>query len=198
MKKVELHTERLLLRAPVMADVEHITAACQDPDIQRWVPIPVPYSETDALSYVRDYSDRGWESGNCCTWAIVHDGHFAGAIGLDGIAGEEPTIGYWMEPGSRRNGLLDSRLPGHSEGDVAFDESLNPEFACCVDEPDFIKQGWDAIPARRSREKIIALRDDEIDGVWHRDGGGDRFLETAPVRGRVYRRLLTSAKSRKE
>lgn len=111
MKKVELHTERLLLRAPVMADVDQITAACQDPDIQRWVPIPVPYSETDALSYVRDYSDRGWESGNCCTWAIVHDGHFAGAIGLDGIAGEEPTIGYWMGPASRRNGLLSESVP---------------------------------------------------------------------------------------
>ena len=62
MKKVELHTERLLLRAPVMADVEQIPAARQDPGIQRWVPIPVPHSETDALSYVRDYSDRGWES----------------------------------------------------------------------------------------------------------------------------------------
>ena len=31
MKKVELRTERLLLRAPVMADVEQITAARQDP-----------------------------------------------------------------------------------------------------------------------------------------------------------------------
>ena len=111
MKKVELRTERLLLRVPVVADVEQIATACQDPDIQRWVPIPVPYNETDALSYVRDYSDRGWVSGNCCTWAIVHDGHFAGAIGLDGIAGEEPTIGYWMAPASRRNGLLSEALP---------------------------------------------------------------------------------------
>ena len=111
MKKVELRTKRLLLRAPAIADVQQIVAACQDPDIQRWVPIPVPYSETDALSYVRDYSDRGWESGNCCTWAIVHDGRFAGAIGLDAVASAEPTIGYWMEPASRRKGLLSESVP---------------------------------------------------------------------------------------
>lgn len=34
MKKVELHTNRLLFRAPVLADVEQILAACLDPDIQ--------------------------------------------------------------------------------------------------------------------------------------------------------------------
>jgi len=52
MDKVELRTERLLLRAPSPSDVEAITAACQDPEIQRRIPIPVPYTRSDAERYV--------------------------------------------------------------------------------------------------------------------------------------------------
>jgi hypothetical protein len=41
-------TRRLLLEAPSATDIDAITAACRDPDIQRWVPIPVPYARQEA------------------------------------------------------------------------------------------------------------------------------------------------------
>ena len=44
----QLCTRRLLLEAPSATDIDAITAACQDPDIQRWVPIPVPYARQEA------------------------------------------------------------------------------------------------------------------------------------------------------
>lgn len=106
MDKVRLHTERLLLEAPSSTDVDAITAACQDPEIQRWVPIPVPYTRQDAEGYVTGYSDSGWASGRGCTWAIRNDGEFAGVIGLDSIGGGQATIGYWMAPRFRGCGLL--------------------------------------------------------------------------------------------
>ena len=72
---------------PSLADIDVITAACQDLEIQRWVPIPVPYTRREAEEYVTEYSDSGWATGKCCTWAIHTDNEFAGAIGLDGIGG---------------------------------------------------------------------------------------------------------------
>lgn len=63
MDKLRLRTGRLLLEAPSATDIEAITAACQDPEIQRWVPIPVPYALREAEEYVTAYSDSGWASG---------------------------------------------------------------------------------------------------------------------------------------
>ena len=106
MNKVQLRTERLLLRAPSLIDVEAITAACQDPEIQRRVPIPVPYTRTEAEGYVTAYSDFGWASGKSCTWAITIADEYAGAISLDGIGSDQATIGYWMAAQFRGRGLL--------------------------------------------------------------------------------------------
>ena len=39
----ELADDAIRLRAPIAADVPAITAACQDPDIQRFTFVPVPY-----------------------------------------------------------------------------------------------------------------------------------------------------------
>ena len=105
-KKIELHTERLSLEAPSSADIDAITEACQDPEIRRWVPIPVPYTRREGEAYVTGYSDSGWASGRCCTWAIHKDDEFAGAIGLDDIGRGQATIGFWMAPPFRGRGLL--------------------------------------------------------------------------------------------
>lgn len=106
MEKFQLRTGRLLLEAPRSTDIEAITAACQDPEIQRWVPIPVPYSWREAEGYVTAYSDSGWASGRSCTWAIKNDGEFAGAISLDSVGAGQATIGYWMASQFRGRGLL--------------------------------------------------------------------------------------------
>ena len=106
MEKFQLRTERLLLEAPQSTDIDAITAACQNPEIQRWVPIPVPYARREAEGYVTAYSDSGWASGRSCTWAIKNDGEFAGAISLDSISAGQATIGYWMVSQFRGRGLL--------------------------------------------------------------------------------------------
>ncbi|MCU1529504.1 MAG: acetyltransferase [Frondihabitans sp.] len=106
MEKVELRTERLTLRAPHDGDVAAITAACQDPELQARVPIPVPYGVQDALDYVHDYCENGWLTGRIATWAVETDGAFAGVIGVE-IKGEgRGEIGFWMAPEFRGQGLL--------------------------------------------------------------------------------------------
>ncbi|HEY0260079.1 MAG TPA: GNAT family N-acetyltransferase [Lacisediminihabitans sp.] len=106
MDKIELRTERLTLRPPRWDDVTAITAACQDPELQRRVPVPVPYTRADAEDYVRDFSDRGWSIGTICTWALIHEGAFSGVVGLEQIRNGQAAIGFWMAPGYRRRGLL--------------------------------------------------------------------------------------------
>ena len=40
------------LRAKARADVDALTAACQDPEIPRWTRVPVPYRRADALGWI--------------------------------------------------------------------------------------------------------------------------------------------------
>ena len=55
-----LHTPRLIVRAFVEEDIEDIYLASQDPDIQRWTTIPVPFRREHAENLVREIYPRGW------------------------------------------------------------------------------------------------------------------------------------------
>ncbi|PFG31420.1 GNAT family N-acetyltransferase [Paramicrobacterium agarici] len=101
-----LTTERLLLRCPTLHDVDAITAACQDPELQRRVPVPVPYRREHAVAYVTTYCEDGWLTGERCTWALDAGGSFAGVVGLDRIADGSANLGFWMAPGHRGRGYL--------------------------------------------------------------------------------------------
>lgn len=111
MTPVELRTTRLLLSAPTVDDVDAITAACQDPELQRRVPVPVPYEREHAIGFVHTWVESGWDSGKNCTWAIRFDGRFVGVIGLDHIHEGEATIGYWAVAAERGSGILSEAIP---------------------------------------------------------------------------------------
>ena len=42
----------VLLRLPREADVPPIAEACADPEIARWIPVPVPYTAADSRAFV--------------------------------------------------------------------------------------------------------------------------------------------------
>ncbi len=102
-----LADEAVLLRLPVADDAPAIAAACTDPDIARWVPVPVPYSLADAQAFL-EIVETGWATGANATFAIEDRaaGRLAGMIGLD--RGETPgraSVGYWLAPWARGRGL---------------------------------------------------------------------------------------------
>lgn len=101
-----LRTERLVLRIPSEDDIDDIRRACQDPELQRRVPIPVPYTRETAESFVRQHVADGWASGRSLTWAIDRDGVFAGVVGIDVSEGRRGSIGYWLAPSMRRAGIM--------------------------------------------------------------------------------------------
>ena len=106
MNKVELRTQRLELSAPTFADVDAIFLACQDAELQRRVPVPVPYERESAEFYVRELADGGWDRGTHCTWAVRVDGEFAVIASLDGIADGCAECGFWMVPAFRGRGFV--------------------------------------------------------------------------------------------
>ncbi len=102
-----LGDEAVLLRPPGDSDAPAIAAACTDPEIARWVPIPVPYTLADAEAFLEIVND-GWATGRHATFAIEEraTGRLVGMIGLDsGAVPERASVGYWLAPSARGRGL---------------------------------------------------------------------------------------------
>jgi RimJ/RimL family protein N-acetyltransferase len=97
---------RIRLRLPVARDEPTVFEACQDPEIQKWVPIPVPYLREHAHAWVVD-AEGGWSKGRHGALAIADAAgdRFLGAIGLGPIDEHRATIGYWRVPGERGRGV---------------------------------------------------------------------------------------------
>lgn len=107
MEPVELQDVRVALRAPRDEDVEEVYAACQDPEVQRWTSVPVPYRREDAEFFVAGIAAREWAAGTSATFLVREraSGALVGAMGLHDISAGTAEIGFWTAPGLRGRGL---------------------------------------------------------------------------------------------
>jgi RimJ/RimL family protein N-acetyltransferase len=103
----------LRLRAPTELDIATITAACQDPDIQRWTRVPSPYREQDARFFVEEVSRGSLARGSGVHLLAVPTGpagepggELLGAVGFSidraDFSGE---FGYWLVAAARGRGV---------------------------------------------------------------------------------------------
>ncbi len=103
----------VVLRPYRAGDAPAVTIACQDPEIQRWIPIiPVPYTEADARRFIL-MTLQAWHDGTGYEFAIVDAAtdRFIGSIGLH--LGPNPrlhAIGYLVAPEARRRGVASRAL----------------------------------------------------------------------------------------
>jgi RimJ/RimL family protein N-acetyltransferase len=90
-----LETERLILRAPCLADVKSIAALANDRRIaENTLRIPHPYGVVDAEAFVRTINAGENELAFVTT---LYDGTVIGVCGIhDMAAGRRPEIGYWL------------------------------------------------------------------------------------------------------
>jgi RimJ/RimL family protein N-acetyltransferase len=100
--------ERFVLRPWRLDDVDAMTDACNDPDIQRWTRVPKPYRRSDAESFARlapELMLRG-EAVPCCIADAATD-EVLGAVGVQAIDLDARTaeLGYWTAPWARRRGV---------------------------------------------------------------------------------------------
>lgn len=105
---VELTTARLLLRLPDERDVTAITAACQDPEIARWVPVPVPYETQHAVEFVASRKQRWSAADGEMTFAVTDagDGRLLAMVGLHAQDPGMREIGFWAAPWARGRGVM--------------------------------------------------------------------------------------------
>jgi RimJ/RimL family protein N-acetyltransferase len=92
-------------------DAGAVFRACQDPEIQRWTEVPVPYRREHAESFVGEVARRTAESGGGQFAVEAIEGDLlAGAMTLfpprDGVA----AAGYWTVAEHRRRGITTEAL----------------------------------------------------------------------------------------
>jgi RimJ/RimL family protein N-acetyltransferase len=94
-----------MLRPWEEADVPTLVAACNDPEITRWIPvIPSPYTEDDARAFIGGTSED-------YSLAMALDGVVVGAIGLSlNRPGYRGRIGYWVAGHARGAGICTRAL----------------------------------------------------------------------------------------
>lgn len=105
---VPLTDGRLLLRLPEERDVPEITRACQDDELARWIPVPVPYAEDHARQFVADRPEKWQDDHGEMTLAVTgaDDGRLLGMVGLHARDETMREIGYWTAPWARGQGVM--------------------------------------------------------------------------------------------
>ena len=103
MQPFELRGGGLLLAVPTEDDVGRLTEICQDPENRRWTTIPVPYSRSDAETFVTVTVPQGWSSTRELTWAIrdPEDRRVLGVISIRLTGGGRGEIGFNLAPEAR-------------------------------------------------------------------------------------------------
>lgn len=111
---VTLRTDRLILRPWSERDIDAITEACQDPEIQRYVPLPVPYTRAHAEEFVRETAPKGRAAGTDVIFGafFAETGEPVGSVGMHRLKGLRSPhggtgeIGYWTAAGARGRGFM--------------------------------------------------------------------------------------------
>ena len=97
----------LTLRPFLLSDADDVVSACQDPETQRWLPLPRPYTRADAQWFIGTFGPTQRDSGEGLSFAIESAGKIAGAIALKNAnwVTKVAEVGYWVAPWARGHGV---------------------------------------------------------------------------------------------
>jgi RimJ/RimL family protein N-acetyltransferase len=101
----------VLLRQLRDADVPALVEACNDTEIQRFIPVPQPYGTHEAEAYLAR-TRRQWADGTNAAFAIVDvgdDDRLLGAINV-AVFASVGNSGYWVAPWARQRGVATRAL----------------------------------------------------------------------------------------
>ena len=106
---VRLETTRLYLRPIEPGDIEAIVSGCSDELTQRWLPLPRPYTRSEAIAWSsRSESIRSSGQGLPCAAALKDTDEMVAWIGLKKTdwASRVTEVGYWAVPEHRGQGYV--------------------------------------------------------------------------------------------
>ncbi|MDI2030015.1 GNAT family N-acetyltransferase [Saccharopolyspora sp. TS4A08] len=96
---VEIPAGAYRLRRWRSVDAGQVFRACQDPEIQRWTTVPVPYTEAVAEGFVAGAGDEPLFAVTECGDDVL------GSFGLVAVEGERAEVGCWVAPWARGIGV---------------------------------------------------------------------------------------------
>ena len=84
-----------------------MTAACQDPEIQRWTLVPSPYRREHAEEWLAGVPERALSGESATLLAFEGDGRLTGSFSVMELDLQRGygEIGYWVAPWARRRGV---------------------------------------------------------------------------------------------
>jgi RimJ/RimL family protein N-acetyltransferase len=99
------------LRAWEPDDAPAVFAACQDPLISRFIPVPLPYTQEVARQFVvRRRADWDGEGERSFVITGAATGEVLGSIARHGPWGHRAQFGYWLAPPARGRGVATRAL----------------------------------------------------------------------------------------
>jgi RimJ/RimL family protein N-acetyltransferase len=163
---MEVRGEKVVLRGWRIDDVPAVAAACQDGEIERWLPlVPQPYTEDDARFYVEDCI-RAEDDRRPFAITDASTGDVIGSIDMHINRLQTGHIGYWVAAHARGRGVASDALRALSRW--AF-ESLGLGRVELVTDPENVASQRVAERAGFQREGILRSIILERDGS-RRDG----------------------------
>lgn len=109
MRPVTLRTERFVLSAPHAGDVDAVFAACQDTELQRFVPVPVPYGRAHAEGFVLELVPQWWRDDVEYVFGI-RPNLAAPLMGVVSWQREVGAVGYWLAAEHRGRRVMTEAL----------------------------------------------------------------------------------------
>jgi RimJ/RimL family protein N-acetyltransferase len=176
----------VLLRQWRPGDAEAVFRACQDPDLQHFTQVPVPYLLEDAQGFVAD-APRQWADGTGAQFAVTDaaTGLLLGCMGLMEADRDRGRIGagYWTAPWGRSRGLTRRALRLATEwalGEGGFDtvvlevELDNPRSMAVVRAVGYVPENApiDSWELKGSVRHFVALRFTRSELAAHPGQGG--------------------------
>ena len=109
--QIFLRSGEILLRPLALDDQVSIAISANDRDIQRWFPLPFPYTESHANSWVKDSIQRQ-SNGSGFVSVIDYQDKFCGLLDVKRVEwiGKTCEISYWIALGARRQNLASTSL----------------------------------------------------------------------------------------
>jgi RimJ/RimL family protein N-acetyltransferase len=101
-----LSSDRLTLDAFGPDDTDLVHAYVDDAELQRFIPVPVPYTRRDAERYTGTYAAEAAISPALGLWAIREGGTLVGALELRHEEIGSADLGYWIGAPHRGRGLM--------------------------------------------------------------------------------------------